>query len=1002
MIQTIARLFRRWRVPVTAAICAIVSYFFFAPIFEGYTLSDIANRKNQLYPWAYKPTERLETLHYDQADTFYPWQVFMSNALKSGDFPLWNPYSFAGHPFFANGQNGLLYPPRTYLSMFASPTRVHDILLFAHTIAGGVMMFLFLTRVRLSSGASLFGALTWMVNSFMLSWMALEHYVVIHAFLPLAMLLMTKAIKGRSLAAAVWLGIILSLMFLGGNILFILITFVALGGYGAYLLVRRFRRLRRSGQSSIRRPLLIYGAVVAVPALIFAGLIAVQFLPTLDVVRAIERTPLTYTELVKWKVPYSELVCFFTEPEHWINTPLGTGEEPYHRMFFLGLPAAIFALIGFFRKHHLVAYMRVLAALTLLAALGTPLAWVFFKVLPGFGHLKPMGRILFLFNFAAVILAAFGLDWLLKRLPRLIRLPGGNVRLIWNVIITVAPTVIVVLQLHSVANWVMRYELDRPGTLYAETPLIQALKKEPNPRMFALHPSFYGSTSMVFGIENAGGYDSLLPNRTTRLWRVIGGGAVNDVVTRSTTGAFATTFSVRARFYMLPRVGVSHIVTAPMPPVLGCKGVPSAQSVFKLQNPATGDKPIPVVGDWNGDGFDTIGLYDSSSGTFNLWNSNRGDDPFSIKFGPPGKGWLPISGDWDGKRRDTVGLYDPESSTFYFQGSSIPSLQYGPPGQGWIPIAGDWNGDDLDTIGLFDPKKSQFHLKNPIKGRADDELDFSFGPPGEPWVPVVGDWNADKVDTVGLFNAEESTFHLRNLNAEGMTDMIVQYGPEGHNLVPLTGYWNRGVSRGRLDVVGIYDPDLSSCFLCSPSFFDGQKLEHIYAGGDGDVYKVSDAMPRAYVVYQSERVASADAALARLTDTAFDPARAVILEQAVADSMAGSCQAGTQEAAAQPYTTAEVVSHSLNSMTVRAVASQPGWLVVNESWDDGWTATVDGKPAPVVPGNYAFRTVCLPPGEHIIQMVYSPTSFIVGRAMSGFTLLILLGLGAVRIYHYLR
>jgi uncharacterized membrane protein YfhO len=89
-------------------------------------------------------------------------------------------------------------------------------------------------------------------------------------------------------------------------------------------------------------------------------------------------------------------------------------------------------------------------------------------------------------------------------------------------------------------------------------------------------------------------------------------------------------------------------------------------------------------------------------------------------------------------------------------------------------------------------------------------------------------------------------------------------------------------------------------------------------------------------------------------------------------------------------------------MTIRAVASQAGWLVVNESWDDGWTATVDGKSVPVIPGNYAFRAVCLPAGEHTIQMVYSPASFIVGRAVSGFTVLILLGLGAVRVYRYLR
>jgi hypothetical protein len=285
----------------------------------------------------------------------------------------------------------------------------------------------------------------------------------------------------------------------------------------------------------------------------------------------------------------------------------------------------------------------------------------------------------------------------------------------------------------------MRYELYKEGPLYAETPLIKELPKDDLTRMLAVQPSFYGSSSMVFGIPNAGGYDSLVPTRITRLWRVVEGGSTEAVVNQSPTGAFATTFSIKSRFDLLPRLAINHLVTAPMPPVLGCKGAASESTALKLEKPISSAELSPLVGDWNGDGLDSIGFYDPGTSTFYLQNIEGGYS--AVQFGSPGAGWLPLAGDWNGDRRDSPGLYDRGTSTFYF--SDAKQLQYGPPGTSWIPIAGDWNADGSDTVGLYDPDKSEFHLKNPPKNRPEDDLVFTFGKSGEGWIPLAGDWNGD-------------------------------------------------------------------------------------------------------------------------------------------------------------------------------------------------------------------------------------------------------------------
>ncbi|MCC6745080.1 MAG: hypothetical protein IT175_14560, partial [Acidobacteria bacterium] len=41
-------------------------------------------------------------------------------------------------------------------------------------------------------------------------------------------------------------------------------------------------------------------------------------------------------------------------------------------------------------------------------------------------------------------------------------------------------------------------------------------------------------------------------------------------------------------------------------------------------------------------------------------------------YGPPPSTWVPIRGDWDGDGADSIGLYDPATSTFYLKNTNSP------------------------------------------------------------------------------------------------------------------------------------------------------------------------------------------------------------------------------------------------------------------------------------------------------------------------------------------
>ena len=98
----------------------------------------------------------------------------------------------------------------------------------------------------------------------------------------------------------------------------------------------------------------------------------------------------------------------------------------------------------------------------------------------------------------------------------------------------------------------------------------------------------------------------------------------------------------------------------------------------------------------NNHGSATIGIYNSPA--FFLRNSNDGGiADITFTFGPGNMGFIPIVGDWDKDGVDTIGVYDPMHAGFFLRntntgGIADVSFTYGPVGSGIVPLAGNWDG----------------------------------------------------------------------------------------------------------------------------------------------------------------------------------------------------------------------------------------------------------------------------------------------------------------------
>jgi glucose/arabinose dehydrogenase len=194
-----------------------------------------------------------------------------------------------------------------------------------------------------------------------------------------------------------------------------------------------------------------------------------------------------------------------------------------------------------------------------------------------------------------------------------------------------------------------------------------------------------------------------------------------------------------------------------------------------------GDKPL--VGDWDGNGTDTIGVY--RNGVFYVRNSNTiGIADVYFAFGAPGD--QPIAGDWNNDGIDTIGVYRSSNFTFYLRNSNsagAPHMAFSLGIPGDIGIAGDWNGDGSDTVGVFRPSNAVIFLKDTnTTGYAN--IAINYGIAGDK--PVTGDWDNDGIDTIGVYRG--NTFYLRNSNTVGYADMWFALGIPGD--IPIAGDWD--------------------------------------------------------------------------------------------------------------------------------------------------------------------------------------------------------------------
>jgi len=202
--------------------------------------------------------------------------------------------------------------------------------------------------------------------------------------------------------------------------------------------------------------------------------------------------------------------------------------------------------------------------------------------------------------------------------------------------------------------------------------------------------------------------------------------------------------------------------------------------------------------------------------------------------------------------------------------------------------------------------------------------------------------------------------------------------------------WHLASSTGNTPMISSRMVDYTDHAMLSRGRFDLEGVTHIVTGrkhlalfpglrgqpaGSAIILRNARALPRArlagkpvYALNQSDAIAALD----RLSkdNTLLD---LLIVEDPTRPLPAAASVSGT----------ARIVTDLPERVAVDVKADGPAYLVLADTFDPGWSATVDGQPAPIRPAYIAFRAVYLPRGDHTVVFTYRPAGFDLGLGLSG-------------------
>ncbi len=390
---------------ILIVLAAVDFVFLYKPLFCGKTPVP-GDYLKQMRPWSSEPApEGWNVLMADGILQFYNWRHFYADCIRKGEMPLYNPYEFSGTPFAGTGQSAIFYPLNLLLAVFGAD-RGLGILLFVHLYIAQLFTLLLLMRYKAGLLPAALGALAYSLSGFMVSWLELPTLVYSAAWLPAVLYFACLAYDRSNLYCAALGGLCLGASVLAGHLQIAIFVCGCSLFYVLWRLLAGLKDLRGLLVTLIFVSAFLFaGAFQLLPSSELYG----------ESTRNTARSPEGYSRYVSNGFRGERLATLFL-PDLRINLITEADNIEYCAYVgILPLFLALCGIAGTLRARKKERYVfLILLALVLLTACGSPLNYLLYYILPGFNSMGGPNRLLFAVVFFASMFAAFGLDDLLR------------------------------------------------------------------------------------------------------------------------------------------------------------------------------------------------------------------------------------------------------------------------------------------------------------------------------------------------------------------------------------------------------------------------------------------------------------------------------------------------------------------------------------------------------------------------------------------------------------
>lgn len=229
-----------------------------------------------------------------------------------------------------------------------------------------------------------------------------------------------------------------------------------------------------------------------------------------------------------------------------------------------------------------------------------------------------------------------------------------------------------------------------------------------------------------------------------------------------------------------------------------------------LSNWGKGDQLIPLIGDFNGDGFDDVVVWNPVNGNWQVALSHgtqlypdprTKDNSWLNKWGI-GKHWIPLVGDFNGDGKEDLVIWNRQRGEWHVALSSghrfVPSDHYRMSswgvGRSWIGCVGDFNGDGKDDIVILDRQKGEWRMAL-SDGRKFTRKSLPYLQSwlqGSNWTLFAGDFDGDGKDDILAVDALRGVWKIAQSTGSEFIPLENVFSPwsAGDDMQPLVGDFN--------------------------------------------------------------------------------------------------------------------------------------------------------------------------------------------------------------------